>query len=247
MQPKLLLIDLTDAYTNLVITGPQAETFLQGQVTCDVKAISENNSTLGAYCNLKGRMVSFFRIYRQGDAWHLILPTDLVEIAENALKHYARFSKVTIMREQPCRIGLIDPSPSLRSTSSTGGAVKDHTLKTIEHLGNRVEYIGSAAAIAALQQTLLPETQPGTLEAWHLAQINAGEAFLTPATSGEFLPHDINLPQLGGVSFTKGCFLGQEIIARMEYLGKLKKQMHQVTLPTQEKIICSAGHQALVI
>jgi folate-binding protein YgfZ len=237
MQLKPLLIDLTTAYTSLLICGPQAEAFLQGQLTCDLKTVTEETSTLGAHCNLQGRMVSLFRLYRNGNDWHLILPSEMIDITEKALKHYARFSKVTLTREQPKRVGII-------GNLDSGLRRNDTPKKVINHLGGRIEFIGVSES---LQQMLSTDTQPGTLEQWHLAQINAGEVFLTPETSGEFLPHDINLPQLGGVSFTKGCFLGQEIVARMEYLGKRKKHMHQVNLPTEEKIICSAGNQALVI
>ena len=200
MQTEPLLIKLTPHYNNLVITGPQAESFLQGQLTCDVKALNEHNSYLGAHCNLQGRMISLFRIYRQGDSWHLILPSDLADIAEKALKHYARFSKVTLTQTQPARLGIIGLLDSRLRGNDTLQS-ENPTLKVIAHLGNRFEYIGLPEQIEKLKNTLHNQAQFGTIEHWHMAHIDAGEAFLTAETSGEFLPHDINLPELGGVSF----------------------------------------------
>jgi folate-binding protein YgfZ len=164
----------------IAVSGAEAEKFLQGQLTCDVQAIADGHSSLGAHCNAKGRIMSLFRIYRQGDAFHLEMPSEVIDVAFAQLKKYAVFSKNVTLE--------ILPSPN---------------------------------------------NEPN----WHRHNIEAGIPRLYPQTIGEFLPHYINLVELGGVSFTKGCYTGQEIIARMQHRGKLKQHMQLFEFPITIKII----------
>lgn len=210
-------------FSMVVISGTQAETFLQSQLTCDVTQANDATALLGAHCNIKGRMVSLFHLFKQDDAFCLLMLADVVEIAAKALKKYAQFSKdvdITIETNLPF-VGVMN-KPA------------DIVLGNAPHYG--LKYSDTKAK--------------GTFADWQDAMIQNHHAWLTPETLGQFLPHDIDLPKLGGVSFKKGCFIGQEIIARMEYLGKLKKQV-KLVLPTEiaadETEICRSHSHVLVI
>ena len=195
MQP--IYIDLTHYFTDLVIQGNNAETFLQGQLTCDLNQLDQTHSSLGAHCDLKGRVVSLFRVYRIANQWHLTVPTSAADIAVKALQHYARFSKVTITKHSPLRYGLL--GDSVTDILTTIGIVlptePNHLANTntitntliIRHLGFpcRFELIGELPAALSMLTT-------GTLEDWQAAQINAGEAFINETNSGLFLPHELN-------------------------------------------------------
>ncbi|MSP53113.1 MAG: folate-binding protein [Gammaproteobacteria bacterium] len=152
------------------VSGIDAEKFLQGQLCCDVRAITPGQSSLGAHCNAKGRVMSVFQISRHDDVFHLEMPSDVIEDAFIQLKKYAVFSNVKL--------------------------------------------------------DILPSTN--TDANWHQHNIEAGIPRLYPQTIGQFLPHYLNLVKLGAVSFTKGCYTGQEIIARMQHRGKLKQQMQHL-------------------
>lgn len=161
------------------IHGADATKFLQGQLTCDVEQIKDNEWSLGAHCNPKGRVMSLFRISHINNDYYLILPRSMVSLAISALQKYAVFFKVKI--EEYTDFAIINAN-----------IIEDATYK--------------------------------------LEQINRGIPDIYPETSGKYLPHELNLPQLGGVSFEKGCYTGQEIISRMHYLGKLKKSLRQTRI-----------------
>lgn len=173
------------------VMGPDARTFLQGQLTCDVTALSQNHPIWGAHCDLKGRVQALYHLRQEGDAILLSTPDDVAEHALAHLQHYARFSKVTL---------------------------------TLEPLGT-------------------PELSPEA----RIVKLKAHEARLHPETVGKFLPQELGLVERGAVSFDKGCYLGQEIVARIHYLGKLKKQLEYVECdPASAKtleIVDSVLHQ----
>ncbi len=158
------------------ISGAKSESFLQGQLTCDVRLINETHASLAAHCNPKGRIISLFELFKAGGDFYLRMPADLAPIAQQNLEKYAVFSKtnVAIVKPNDC------PLLPLASTQAE--------------------------------------------------RIQAGIPTVYAASSGLFLPHDLNLPQLGAVSFDKGCYTGQEIIARMQYLGKPKQQLYKAVL-----------------
>ena len=208
----------------VVVSGAQAETFLQSQLTCDVTYANHTSSLLSAHCNIKGRMVSLFYLFKQENTFCLLMPGDVVDIAAKALKKYAQFSKdvvITVETELPF-VGVIDEPADI--------VLGRHPHYGLKHSDNT--------------------KAEDAFDDWQDAMIQNYHAWLTPETLGQLLPHDIELPKLGGVSFKKGCFIGQEIIARMEYLGKLKKHV-KLTFPSEiaedEIEICRSCDHMLVI
>jgi hypothetical protein len=232
----------------LILKGPDAQKFLQGQVTCDVKqlAINDNKSKtiLGAHCTHKGRMLfSFLACQLDEQTIALSIYESLLADALAQLKKYSIFSKVE----------LIDASESYRiiaykgtdlaplealglSIPSLVGEAIHHTsgISVIKIDDDRVELWVSAEnaqQITAFDNLESADTQ------WCIDNIKQGIAEVRPETVEEFIPQMLNYQVLReAISFTKGCYTGQEVVARMHYLGKLKKHLYRFSVDIDSTI-----------
>lgn len=187
----------------LAIDGPDAQRFLQGQLTCDVPPIGADSIKLGAHCNPQGRVISLFYLMTTSSGYFLIMPASLITIALNALKKYAVFFKTT-----------------LRDASDEyfiQGSLDDLSIKLI------------AKSTTTEPHDLIAENN------WHLANLQRYIPALYPETSGKLLPAELNLIALNAVDFDKGCYTGQEIIARMHYRGKSKNHLVLAKTNSQTK------------
>lgn len=211
----------------LTISGKDAGQFLQGQLTCDIKQVTEIKSSLGAFCNPKGRTISTLLLVKAGDAYLMVLPVELLELVKKRLQIYVLRSDVTLTdsSHQLCLIGL-------NNTVNQTGTLFATT---------RNEIIGIDFSVTQNRYLIIAETekaiefwtdhvnkqgfQPEDSEQWGFLDIISGIPWLTKETSEEFIPQMLNLDQLGGISFNKGCYTGQEIVARTHYLGKAKRAM----------------------
>lgn len=213
------IVELTH-FGFLLFTGRDAEKFLQGYTTCDLAALSEHQVMRGAVCNIQGRMVSNFLAARTSDGLLLRLNRDLVSKTATFLSKYIVFSKAEmhdisaemtcygVTGDYPAAVDLPYPQKLFEITHSDNG----YCLKIDP---SRYE-IWTATKIEAA----------GDLHAWHRAELSNGIVWLDDATSEEYIPQMFNLHNLDGISFDKGCYLGQEIVARMQYRGELKKRLH---------------------
>ncbi|MDT3721501.1 folate-binding protein YgfZ [Pseudomonas oryzihabitans] len=212
----------------LAIRGVDATKFLQGQLTCNLNYLGDDHAGLGGRCTPKGRLVSSFRIVKQPDGYLLAMAQELVEPLLTDLKKYAVFSKSTLADEsaQWQRLGL----DAAGFAASWPEAELDETANSVAPVAGgfaiRLED-GRVEAWLAADATLpaLPEV---ALDTWLLAQVRAGVGQVFGATRELFVPQMINLQALDGVSFRKGCYTGQEIVARMQYLGKLKRRLYRL-------------------
>ena len=206
----------------LSITGKDAVNFLQGYTTCDLDHLSSDQAGLGAICNLKGRMVASFRVVKIENGLLLRIHRDLVNKVLSFLGKYIVFSKAEMsdMSEiytchgiigegadvQPLQINEVvkqDDSVVIK-VSSCGPRFENWSLKTFDN--THVE---------------------ADVQTWLQAEIKDGYAWVDPASSEEHIPQMFNYHNIGGIDFNKGCYLGQEIIARLEFRGKLKRQLHR--------------------
>lgn len=197
-------------YGLLSISGAGANKLLQGQISIDVTTLTHGQGSLAAHCNPQGRVISLFYIFNVNNDFYLAMPLDLLSIARQALQKYAPFYKanIDVTGNQPALLGINgQPCPK--------DALAAYTLP-----GTNCQI----CLVPALQEASL-----ATPEAWEQLTIQSGIPSLCSATSSEFLPHDLNLPALDAISFTKGCFTGQEIIARMHYRGKPKNHLYRGT------------------
>lgn len=204
---------------NLIkIEGEDAESFLQGQVTCDMTQVSAGKPQLGAHCNVKGRaQATFIAAFVEG-SYYLILPTDQIEPTLAVLNKFALFSKATLSASSDYLImGL-------------GGDISESDYTTVENLSTLLPLsngilIGlTPTAKASPLLSALDATSLNLLgdNAWQLHLIKSGIVFIEQSQSEQWIPQEINYELIEGISFNKGCYKGQEIIARIHYRGKTK-------------------------
>lgn len=218
----------------LAVTGIDALTFLQGQVTTDMREVTAGESRLGCLLTLKGRIQASFRVVAVADGFLLILPADQLAPAQARLGKYAVFSKVTLS-ERPLAIqGVL--GRQARARIEDLGWVWPEAAQQVSHHGDdllirlpgqdRALWLGSAAAAT---------TDPVALAAWDSAVVASGELLLPAAASERYQPQELDYHQLHGVSYQKGCYLGQEIVARLYFRGQLKTALMRLSahLPTE--------------
>ena len=225
----------------LAVRGPDASKFLQGQLTCNLNYLDENTSSLGARCTPKGRMTSSFRILQDGDGYLLAMAADLLETQLTDLKKYAVFSKSALTDETTAwvRFGLINGDAPLQALGlelpqAAGCLVRANGLLALRASTDRAELWAPAAQRETLHSQLAAQLQEAPLNDWLLGQVRAGIGQVFSATRELFIPQMINLQAVGGVSFKQGCYTGQEIVARMQYLGKLKRRLYRLSLAADE-------------
>ena len=225
----------------LAVRGADAAKFLQGQLTCNLNYLSDTQASLGARCTQKGRMQSSFRILLQGDGVVLAMATELLEPQLADLKKYAVFSKSKLTDESAAwvRFGLMNAEPALTSLglelpAETDSVVRSDTLIAIRVSPDRAELWVPAEQGDDVRNQLAATLEQTDLNEWLLGQIRAGIGQVMPQTRELFIPQMLNLQAVGGVSFKKGCYTGQEIVARMQYLGKLKRRLYRLSLDAPE-------------
>ena len=221
----------------LAVRGADASKFLQGQLTSNLNYLSDTQASLGARCTQKGRMQSSFRILLEGDGVLMAMASELLEPQLADLKKYAVFSKSKLTDESAAwvRFGLEHGDAALNALGLDLPAITDSVarhggLVAIRVSPDRAELWVAANQAAAVKQQLAAVLAEGELNQWLLGQIRAGIGQVMAGTRELFIPQMLNLQAIGGVSFKKGCYTGQEIVARMQYLGKLKRRLYRLQL-----------------
>lgn len=222
----------------IAVRGSDSETFLQGQLTCDVRHVTAEHSLIGAYCTPKGRALACCRIFLHDQTYYLELPRSLVEPTLTRLRKYVMRAK-TVLEDASDTLGRMGVAGSqtarllqqlglITDEAMAPDAVQQTNHLAVIHLPGpipRFELHGPVQELAAVWQALSPTVTPVGAEAWRLLDILAGTPAVYPETVEAFVPQMINLHALDGISFKKGCYTGQEIVARAHYLGKLKRGM----------------------
>ncbi|MGR8998873.1 MAG: CAF17-like 4Fe-4S cluster assembly/insertion protein YgfZ [Gammaproteobacteria bacterium] len=208
----------------LTVSGKDAAKLLQGQITCNINDITETESSLGAICNPKGRAIATFLLIKANNAFLMVLPEELLEAVKKRLQMYILRSDVTLTdsSNELCLIGLCFPA---MQAEPLFGTIQQETITV--NLSNRYLVIAEVDKAIALWSERVNHQgfQPENSEQWRYLDIISGIPWLTTETSEEFIPQMLNLDKLGGISFNKGCYTGQEIIARTHYLGKAKRAL----------------------
>lgn len=232
---------LTDLSNLSVIqfAGEDSENFLQGQLSCDVKQATLEQARLGSYCTPKGRMLATFLLWRSEEGFFMQLPAPLREAIQKRLSMYVMRSKVKVSdaSEQMIRLGIAgEAAPA--ALAELGGATPEDDYAVgkcgpatlIRLPGQRFEILVAPEDAAAVWQTLSKHCTPVGNGRWEWLEIQAGIPMVTAGTQEQFVPQMANMELIGGVSFTKGCYPGQEIVARSQYLGKVKRRMYRAHL-----------------
>ncbi len=232
----------------LTISGVDAVNFLQGQITCNINDISDSKSSLGAICNPKGRAITTFLLVKSGDGFLMLLPEELLAAVKKRLQMYVMRSKVilTDSSEQLCLIGLSEDASFSIDPAEPSFATSRQDNITVDLQGRSLVIADADNAQTLWAERLKRGFQPESSAQWRYLDIISGIPWLTEASSEEFIPQMLNLDKLGGISFTKGCYTGQEIVARTHYLGKAKREMFLaecdcLTPPEPNSSIIDAG------
>ena len=204
------------------VSGPDAEAFLDSQLTSDVKNIKIKSLTRSGYCNPKGRLIATPYVIRNANSFNLLLPNDLVDEFISRISRFILRAKVSINENDALAIvGVI---------AQAGAEI---SIRELDELDNEILEINSRQGFIlcpfdSLASFWVKTTQsylPSQFEHWEIENIRNGIVNIGDATKEQFLPQMINLEKHKGVSFTKGCYPGQEIVARTKYLGSVKRKL----------------------
>ena len=214
------IIDLNSYYGIVKISGGDSMRFLQGQLTCDVAQATEQNAIYGCYCNIKGRVEFNFWLFKYQNDYYLRVVKSLVKYAIQELHKYAVFSKIQVTESKFAfnHYGILGAVNQVLSEVKLPIIYLNYTKLGVQNLHE----------IFVQDELVITHD----LAYWHEQLISHKIPEIHLETKGCFLPHNINLCKLQAVSFTKGCYKGQEIVARMEYLGKIKYGLSVVNLVT---------------
>ncbi|MCK9397277.1 MAG: folate-binding protein [Methylobacter sp.] len=211
----------------LTVAGKDAARFLQGQITCNINDITDLKSSLGAMCNPKGRAVTTFLLVKNAAAFLMILPEELLAQVKKRLQMYVLRSDVTLTdsTDELCLIGLSYGATQRKVAPEHYFATSRQENIVVEFQDRRLVIADADKAQVLWAEQVNQCFQPESSAQWRYLDIISGIPWLTEETSEEFIPQMLNLDKLGGISFNKGCYTGQEIVARTHYLGKAKREM----------------------
>jgi len=233
---NLVLADLSH-YALIKASGDDVTEFLQGQFTNDIKLVTDNLSQLSAYCNPKGRILANFRIFKYKDDFVLRLHADILEPTLKRLRMFIMRSKVELLDcgDELTRIGIAGENATTKLSSifttlpeNTDESLTENDTTIIKLAGTvpRYEVYGPLETIKTLWETLENDAVSIGKNSWDLLTIRAGIPEIVTATVEAFVPQMVNLQAINSLSFTKGCYPGQEVVARMHYLGKVKRRLY---------------------
>ena len=249
--------DLQTEFTNVLcdlshlglleISGADAVTFLQGQVTNDVTLLSGNNAHYSAYCTPKGRMLALFLAFAHFDHIHLQLNRELLEPIMKRLKMYVMRSKVEIkdVSDEIMKFGLNGPEAvSMLAPLFSSIPTQDYELVTLENgailklpaidNNQRFEIFVNQTNKTTIWNALKTNCKVVEKPHWNWLEIQAGIPDVTLNTQEQFVPQMLNLDILNGINFKKGCYTGQEIVARTHYLGSVKRRTYLASIASSD-------------
>lgn len=232
--------DGNDLYQLITASGPDAESFLQGQLTQDVHAVSPGRTLLAAACTPKGRVLATVLLCRRADGFDLIVAADIAERFLQRLTMYKLRAKLELQLREDLRSFAVDGEAASDQLAGDGlspdagaGAVARKNDSLAVRIDSRVvaifgteSIIETIPAAAVLDDTL-----------WAVASIRAGQVSIGAANSEKYTPHMLSLDLAGAISFDKGCYTGQEVVARTEHLGKSRRRLMRYTTDAENAAI----------
>lgn len=231
----------------VVVQGPDTTQFLQGQFTCQLPQSPTSNMLLGAHCCTKGKVQNFFRMlhctWLDQNGYLLFFHISTLEETLKRLKKYSLFSKVQIIDKSSELAAfvlygdetntLVKQAFSINDDLNINDSIQIDDQSVLVRLrGDKPRYLCLApqSHIANLWENCQNYFKTNNSYFWDLLEIRAGIPSIHQSTVGKFFPHYLNLPTLNAVSFEKGCYLGQEVIARMQYRSKINRHLHRALL-----------------
>lgn len=230
----LTLMMLNDWALSSVV-GLDAEKYLQGQVTADISQLTDSQQVLCAHCDAKGKMWSNLRLFHRNAGFAFILRRSLRDTQLTELKKYAVFSKVTITPDdesvllglagQQARAALEPLFDSLPDEHTPVVTSNNTSILWLNTPAERFLLVTDNATAQDLTKKLNEQVQRNDSQQWLALDIEAGLPIIDSANSGQFLPQATNIQALNGISFKKGCYTGQEMVARAKFRGANKRAL----------------------
>jgi tRNA-modifying protein YgfZ len=226
-------------YGLLVVTGADARAFLHAQLTNDIQNLPAERAALAGWCTAKGRLLASFLVIPSSDGFLLQLARDLAPAVTKRLSMFVFRSKVRIADESDAweQYGVWQPASRLTWDGATVTVPVDE---------RRSLKIGKGLSLPATRSE----------DDWTLEEIRAGRPLISAATQDLFVPQMVNFETLGAINFQKGCYPGQEIVARAQYRGEVKRRLKRIQAPAGTKpgqefeggvIVDAAGGEALAV
>jgi folate-binding protein YgfZ len=232
------------AYFGLVrFSGAEAQSFLHNQLTCDVGALAPGRSTYGGYCTPKGRLLATFLLWRSGEDFFMQLPSPLREPIQKQLSKFILRAKVkaadassewTLLGAAGSDAGALVRSAVGTIPTAIHQVTQASGATVIKLPGDRYEIVAAREKAQALEESISSGAEKTGSDHWDWLDIRAGVPVILLATQEAFVPQMLNLDLIGGVSLSKGCYPGQEIVARMHYRGTLKQRMYLASIAGSE-------------
>ena len=258
---QTIVADLSDLGL-IQFVGEDAETYLQGQLSNDLRQLNGSNTQLSSYCTPKGRMLANFLLWQDAPNSYLAqLPASLREPIQKRLSMFVMRSKVKVSDASDAwvRLGVGGPGADALITSVLGTApstihgLAQHASGSVLRLpGDLFEILVEPEQANALWSELTTQAKPVGTACWDGLMIRTGIPTILPRTQEAFVPQMVNYELIDGVNFKKGCYPGQEIVARTQYLGKLKRRMYlgnlaldSAPLPGDELFTAEMADQAV--
>lgn len=244
--PQNYVSPLTDLGL-IAASGEEAAHFLHNQLTNDVEHLGANEARLVGYCSPKGRMLASFLMWKTGDTFMLQLPREIQPAVQKRLQMFVLRAKVKLAdaTDNHAVLGLAGtavgpvlakwfpslPTAPYAKVETDAGSL----IRLADALGApRYQWIAPLPVVEEAWPELVGQLTPVGTHTWRLANIHAGIPQITSVTQEQFVPQMVNFELIGGVNFKKGCYPGQEIVARSQYLGKLKRRMLLASIDTAD-------------
>ena len=202
----------------LTISGEDAGELLQGQMTQDIRKLEDDKIHITSFCNVQGRVIASAFIQGRNDQYDLILSSEIIDDLENHIKRYVLRSKVVI--EQSIEKTFGSYKSDVNEDSKEYGSLKNDPERVL---------ILSAQAPESIDNLI-------TSEEWIRCDIENKIAIIDKESSEKFIPQMLNLDILDAVSFSKGCYTGQEVVARVQHRGKVKKRMYKINIKETDSV-----------
>ena len=223
-------------FSLLSVSGKDTLSFLNNQLSNDLAKVSENQGQLNVYCNPKGRAYCCFLVFAHGQHYYLRTTAAIMDTVIKRLQMYILRAEVQLHRSELKGIGIGGPNAGEivaehfgQTPDQTGAVIHHQSTTVIRAFGNyeRYEIYTPPEQLSSWLEKLEHSAQAGDEWLWRRYDILSGIPNLYPETSEHFVPQMLNLDILGGLSFSKGCYPGQEVVSRTHYLGNLKRRMYR--------------------
>ncbi len=240
-----------NTYSTIKVEGDDRIQFLQGQLTQDINLIALDKALFAGFCNPKGRVLAFILCYINQASIHIQIDNSVEESFLKRLKMYILRSKVSmdLLGDQFTCLGFMGSKALLKQgiqpPKNYLDIVRSHDVMIMRVGKNteRYQLMGDTSKVNTFMQLNFPEYTSMSVESWNNLNILDGVPDIYPTTQEAFIPQSLNMDLIDGINFKKGCYTGQEIVARTHYLGRVKRRMYRAFIESQDTL--TPGDQIL--